>query len=495
MTPDLLVFVLDDVGVDKIGVYASVYDGGPAPSYLPATPNIDALASAGLTFTAAWATPTCAPTRSTMQTGLVPSETGIGWTDADLTELDLGYDTLAESLAPFGYRAGFFGKWGLGHASTPVIDATVPGLYRGDPNAVEQGYVRYVGTVDNSLFNYTWWTRVSWPVEVRGMAWTAVASMRTYVTDDTFAQALRFAAGVPSSPSLTIVSLDAAHTDGGGDSPNQLEVDDLPAGTPCGGCSQPEIYQALVQDVDTRIGAFLRDLWAADPARVEGAMIVVIGDNGSPDFVLEGGFPASKATDRTTAGKGTIYESGIHVPLVVADGCAWVRAEVDPTSACSALLTDPGRTVDVPVTVADLSPTLVELGGGGATSTTWGRSVAACLSDASADCGDPSLVTRVVQSEQFVRAAGVTSGAARSGDLALRAGDYKLLGHEEGSGASACLRLEFYDLVGDPFEATNLYRGVGRVRYGQPEFDALLAELLAVPTSAGTGWWPGALCG
>ena len=56
-TPNTLLIVADDFGIDALGLYGLATN--PAP-----TPNIDALASTGVRFENAYACPTCSPTRA-----------------------------------------------------------------------------------------------------------------------------------------------------------------------------------------------------------------------------------------------------------------------------------------------------------------------------------------------------------------------------------------------------------------------------------------------
>src|SRR5690606_6405784 len=69
--PNILFIVLDDLGLDQLDFYGY---GGLVP---PRTPNLAAIAEAGLKFRNAWSMPTCTPTRATFFTGRYPSTTNI----------------------------------------------------------------------------------------------------------------------------------------------------------------------------------------------------------------------------------------------------------------------------------------------------------------------------------------------------------------------------------------------------------------------------------
>ena len=63
MPPSFLVVLVDDLGRGEVGVYGQDRIE---------TPVLDRLAEEGVRFTQAYATPTCAPTRASLLTGLHP---------------------------------------------------------------------------------------------------------------------------------------------------------------------------------------------------------------------------------------------------------------------------------------------------------------------------------------------------------------------------------------------------------------------------------------
>ncbi len=69
--PNILFVVLDDFGVDQLPIFG--YGGATAAR----TPNIDAIARAGLRFRNAWSMPTCSPTRATFFEGRYPFRTHV----------------------------------------------------------------------------------------------------------------------------------------------------------------------------------------------------------------------------------------------------------------------------------------------------------------------------------------------------------------------------------------------------------------------------------
>src|SRR3546814_2816473 len=69
--PNILFVVLDDLGVDQLPVFGY---GGLTPA---STPNLDAIAHAGVRFRNAWSMPTCTPTRATFFQGRYPMRTDV----------------------------------------------------------------------------------------------------------------------------------------------------------------------------------------------------------------------------------------------------------------------------------------------------------------------------------------------------------------------------------------------------------------------------------
>lgn len=83
------------------------------------TPHIDSLAKDGMRFTDAYAgCAVCAPSRSVLLTGKHGGHTAVRSNPGGVYLLDEDV-TIGEVLKPSGYRSGCFGKWGLGDIGTP----------------------------------------------------------------------------------------------------------------------------------------------------------------------------------------------------------------------------------------------------------------------------------------------------------------------------------------------------------------------------------------
>jgi arylsulfatase A-like enzyme len=68
---NILILLIDDVGIDQIGLYGETATNPP-------TPNIDRLAARGVLFRNVWVYPWCSPTRAAILTGRYGFRTGIG---------------------------------------------------------------------------------------------------------------------------------------------------------------------------------------------------------------------------------------------------------------------------------------------------------------------------------------------------------------------------------------------------------------------------------
>ncbi len=110
--PNIIFIILDDLGYFELSSLGNKK---------LKTPNIDKIALEGMRFTQALAgSPVCAPTRSTLMTGLHTGHTTVRKNAGDLA-LRKEDITIAQVLKQAGYKTGGFGKWGLGDRGTTGV--------------------------------------------------------------------------------------------------------------------------------------------------------------------------------------------------------------------------------------------------------------------------------------------------------------------------------------------------------------------------------------
>ena len=117
--PNILFIIMDDVGIDQLGIFNTwTSDKLSELPNLPATPNIDAVATAGIRFTNLMTMPECSPSRATFFTGRLPLRTGVteAIVDVDLAGAQVSpYEvTTPQVLATANYTSALFGKFHLG---------------------------------------------------------------------------------------------------------------------------------------------------------------------------------------------------------------------------------------------------------------------------------------------------------------------------------------------------------------------------------------------
>lgn len=318
--PNILLLYADDLGWNDLGCYGNADHR---------TPAIDALATEGARFTAAYAAAAvCAPSRASLMTGRDVLAHGIYCINdpeqrhpearrldspANQRTLPRDLPTLAEALQGTGYRTGCYGKWHLGHDGDRVSEWHP--LSRGFDEAVQtrspSGKRRY--------FYPTFSTIPAVPIDDG-----------VHMSDFVSNQAKAFLDRDDGRPWFLYLPYFSVH------GPREAKPDSLRAAKDRGLEGRDAVYAAMCADLDAAVGAVLAHLEARGQA--DNTIVIFASDNG-------GTIASDNAPLR--AGKGWLYEGGVRTPLIV----RWPG------------VTSPGATVDQPVTQLDLFPTLCRVAG------------------------------------------------------------------------------------------------------------------------------------
>lgn len=287
LAPNVLLVLLDDVGVDHVGAY------GLAPD-APPTPVIDGLAAEGVLFRWAYASPSCSPARAAILTGRHGRRTGIGNTvfvgsGYELNRGELGLGELV-AASPHGYTSSFVGKWHLADAKRPDAPS----------HPASMGFDWYAGSLENLVVasDPDFGPRDYWRWEKNDNG--ELAPIEAYATTHVTDLAIERIHAMPE-PWLLFVAYHAAHSPWHVP-PAELHSQDLDPDA-----TLAHKFDAMVESVDTELGRLLAALPADVRARTT---VIVVSDNGTPDRVV------TSPLDPTRA-KTTVYEGGVRVPLVV----------------------------------------------------------------------------------------------------------------------------------------------------------------------------------
>ncbi len=320
--PNLVLVVLDDFGVDALAAYRDLESLPEAPT--PATPAIDALMADGVLFRRAWASPTCSPTRMALHASLYAAQTGViapvGQNEEGLKQR---HETLPERLGD-GWRKGLFGKWHLAGNRRAPVHVGGWDVYSGKPHG---------GLDDFSSWKRTYVEKGAEPID---------EIVETYATTVNVDDALRWLReGDQDKPYMLMLAFNAPHT------PYHLPPAALRPTLPDealdadgdGECdSAAPCFRAMVEAADTEIGRLVAALPEIDGGR--DTVVVVMGDNGTHGEVIETPYSKRHA-------KGSLYDGGVHVPIVISG-----PERLVPARGSSDLFV---HAVDLPVTLLALA--------------------------------------------------------------------------------------------------------------------------------------------
>ena len=425
--PNILLIIGDDMGVDTLASYG-------LSEQPPATAALDDLARDGVRFTNFWAQPVCSPTRATVLTGRYGFRTGIGrpvgggpmpeppeipsWAPAETSGMpnaasaadralprpyllpdEFTLPTALKAGAEPGYATAAIGKWHLAGEGNGWTD---------HPNLA--GFDHFAGLMGGGPESFFAWNKV-----VNGEVMGKVG----YTPADKVDDAIAWLDRQGDNPWFLWFAFNLGHTPLHMPPDEHLQSDYSHVDPD----AMPEeswhpAFAAMMEAMDTQIGRLLA---ALDPGVRENTYVIFMGDNGTYG-------PVVSPPVRPDRAKGTIYEGGVNVPLIVTGpgvaGGGVSEALVNSTDLFATVMemagVDPEAAVPPDVTHDSVSflPVL-------------------------SDPGGPSAREWIYADEFFGGFGGVETA-----DYAMRNSRYKLLRFEG--------REEFYDLHEDPFEYENL---------------------------------------
>lgn len=317
--PNVILVLVDDLGWTDLGCQGSNFYE---------TPNLDRLAREGMRFTQAYSACTvCSPTRASLLTGKYPARLHLtDWIAGHVRpkaklkvpewqkHLPLAERTLAEAFKDAGYATASIGKWHLGgsefYPDRQGFDVNIGGTDRGQPPSYFSPY---------------------------GIPTLTDGPKGEFLTDRLTDEALKFIERNRAAPFFIYLPHYAVHTPLMG-KPEVVAKYQRKA-DPQNPQHNPT-YAALIESVDDSVGRIRQKL--VDLKLADQTLFVFTSDNGG--LVLR----EITSNRPLRAGKGSSYEGGVRVPLLV----QWPG------------VTQPGSICDVPVITPDHYPTLLEIIGG-----------------------------------------------------------------------------------------------------------------------------------
>jgi arylsulfatase A-like enzyme len=326
-------------------------------------------------------------------------------------------------LGRSGVRTAAVGKWHLTHKWAP--DAW--------QHPVDAGFERHLGAITNlgalagSYDNFL--------KNDAGPTGASQSFSSTYATTDSVDDALMLIDGFGADPWFVWLAFHAPHK------PFHVPPAGLHSFGDGQGLPETDQYRAALEALDTELGRLLGGIRPAVLARTT---VILVGDNGTP----------KDATTEPTAphpAKGSMYEGGVHVPLIVA----------------GAGVTRPGREVRFPVNTVDVHATVLDLlrvpANGAAIDSV---SLAPYLADPQA----PAQRAWMYAGRHGPNGFGPSDDRRR----AVSDGRYKLIRTEK----DGLPPVQFFDLLGDPFEEDDLWPGLdGPQARAFARLDTVLARL------------------
>ena len=305
--PNVLLILCDDLGWADLGCYGAD---------LHETPALDQLAANAIRFTQAYsAAPVCSPTRAALMTGLHPAKIPItiwseGATKPDqsrkllpgfsLDHLPQRYETLAEKLGKQGYRTALVGKWHLGDGDnapeTQGFEINVGGTRWGAP----------------PTFFWPFKNNTRFRNEFRYVPGLDFGKQGDFLTDQLTDKAMEIIDQAGKNPFFLYLAHYAPHTPIECPEPLKLKYESkLKSGL----LHQNPVYAGMIENLDFNVGRVLDHL--KKTKQYDNTLIIFTSDNGGYLGDKNGRNGAVTSNHPLRSGKGSLYEGGIRVPLII----------------------------------------------------------------------------------------------------------------------------------------------------------------------------------
>lgn len=272
-SPNILLIIADDMGLDATPGYNT-------GTIKPNMPNLQNMINSGIRFTNLWSNPTCTPTRSSILTGKYGFRTNVLNVGDVLSTSETSIQQYLTTNKP-EYSNAVIGKW---HLSTNASHPTAMGInhYAGLISGGVQSYWNWNLTENQQTTNSTEYTTTKF---------TDLAI--DWVSNQTDPWFLWLAYNAPHTP---------FHLP-----PNELHSQgNLPTDQASIDANPTPYYMAMLEAMDSEIGRLLNSM---PTEKRENTVIIFIGDNGTPNDVVQV-YPMQRA-------KGSVYQGGVNVPMIV----------------------------------------------------------------------------------------------------------------------------------------------------------------------------------
>lgn len=271
--PNILLIIADDMGLDAT-------PGFSVGSVKPNMPNLQNMINGGVRFTNLWSYPTCTPTRSSILTGKYGFRTGVMKVDDHLSTTETSLQKFLDNQNA-GYSHAVIGKWHLSNSAT---------------HPSQMGVGHYAGLLSGGVQSYT-----NWNFTQNGQT-----SGSTEYTTTKFTDLAIDWVGAQDKPWFLWLAFNAPHTPFHLPPINLHSQGNLPSDDASIEANPRPYYMAMIEAMDTEIGRLLSTLSQEER---DNTIIIFIGDNGTPNAVAQ--------EYRNRRVKGTVYQGGVNVPMII----------------------------------------------------------------------------------------------------------------------------------------------------------------------------------